>query len=136
MNIHTHAFVGEQIEEGRDQFIRSQLSSFGLRWLGKVSWNEANARLVQKSVAREESRLSATGALVVETGVHTGRSPKDKFIVLDDESAGTIWWNNNRPLSRKHFDSLKLDMLQHARLRDVFVQDLVACPGAEPGLSV
>ena len=136
MNIHTHAFVGEQIEEGRDQFIRSQLSSFGLRWLGKVSWNEANARLVQKSVAREESRLSATGALVVETGVHTGRSPKDKFIVLDDETAGTVWWNNNRPLSRKHFDSLKLDMLQHARLRDVFVQDLVACPGAEPGLSV
>ncbi len=136
MNIHANALVGEQIEEGRDQFIRSQLSGFGLRWLGRVSWNESNVRLVQKSVAREESRLSETGALVVETGAHTGRSPKDKFIVLDDETARTVWWNNNKPLSRKHFDALKSDMLQHAQLREVFIQDLEACPGAEQALCV
>ena len=136
MNIHTHPLNGEHIEEGRDQYIRSQLSGFGLLWLGKVSWNETNGRLVQKSVARAESQLSATGAVVVETGAHTGRSPKDKFIVLDDETAKTVWWDNNRPMSPKHFEALKADMLQHARLRDVFVQDLEACPGAERRLSV
>ena len=136
MNIHAHALVGEQIEDGRDQLIRSRLAGFGLRWLGKVSWNETNGRLVQKSVARAESQLSATGAVVVETGAHTGRSPKDKFIVLDDETAKTVWWDNNKPLSPKHFEALKSDMLQHARLRDVFVQDLEACPGAERCLSV
>ena len=136
MNIQAQALVGEQIDEGRDQLIRSQLAGFGLRWLGKVSWNEANWRLVQKSVARGESRLSATGAVVVETGAHTGRSPKDKFIVLDDETAQTVWWDNNRPMSPKHFETLKADMLQHARMHDVFVQDLEACPGAGLRLSV
>ena len=136
MNIHAHALAAEQIDEGRDQLIRSQLAGFGLRWLGKVSWNEANWRLVQKSVARGESRLSATGAVVVETGAHTGRSPKDKFIVLDDETAQTVWWDNNRPMSPKHFEALKADMLQHARMHDVFVQDLEACPGADRHLSV
>ena len=136
MNIHAHVLAGEQIEEGRDQLIRSQLAGFGLRWLGKVSWNEANWRLVQKSVARGESRLSATGAVVVETGAHTGRSPKDKFIVLDDETAQTVWWDNNKPMSPKHFEALKADMFHHARMHDVFVQDLEACPGAERHLSV
>ena len=131
MNIHTQALTGEQIEEGREQFIRSQLSGFGLRWLGRVSWNEANWRLVQKSVAREESRLSATGAVVVETGALTGRSPKDKFIVLDDETAKTVWWDNNKPMSPRHFEVLKSDMMLHAQMRDVFVQDLGACPGAQ-----
>ena len=136
MNIHAQALVGEQIEEGRDQLIRSQLAGFGLRWLGKVSWNDANWRLVQKSVARGEARLSATGAVVVETGAHTGRSPKDKFIVLDDETAKSVWWDNNKPMSPKHFDALKADMLHHARMRDVFVQDLEASPGAAQNLPV
>ena len=74
-------------DEGRENLIRAALGRFGLTWLGKVSWNEANWRLVQRSVARGESKLSSTGALVVETGSHTGRSPMDKFIVLNEDTA-------------------------------------------------
>jgi len=123
-------------EEGRDQLIRSELARFGLRWLGRVSWNEGKWRLVQKSVARSEAQLSSTGALVIETGQHTGRSPKDKFIVKDDTTEASVWWDNNKPMSRRHFEQLKSDMLTHARLKDVFVQDLEACPAAAKQLPV
>ena len=131
-----HAALPQLQDEGRDSLIRSELASFGLRWLGQVSWNEANWRLVQKSVARGEAQLSATGALVVETGIHTGRSPKDKFIVLDEGTAATVWWDNNKPMSPAHFDALKSDMLSHARMKDVFVQDLEASPGSDQHLPV
>jgi phosphoenolpyruvate carboxykinase (ATP) len=123
-------------DEARECLIRSELGQFGLIWLGKVSWNEANWRLVQKSVARGEAQLSSTGALVVETGAHTGRSPQDKFIVLDESTAGDVWWDNNKAMNPRHFDVLKTDMLAHARMKDVFVQDLVACPGAVKRLPV
>src|SRR5579871_959295 len=109
------------VEEGRDHLIRSELARFGLRWLGAVSWNEGTWRLVQKAVARSEAQLSSSGALVVETGAFTGRSPKDKFIVHDETTADTVWWDNNQPMSRRHFEQLKADMLTHARLKDVFV---------------
>ncbi|MDE2383629.1 MAG: phosphoenolpyruvate carboxykinase (ATP) [Alphaproteobacteria bacterium] len=123
-------------DEARDCLIRSELSRFGLSWLAKISWNEANWRLVQKSVARGEAQLSATGALVVETGAHTGRSPKDKFIVRDESTESQIWWDNNKPMSPRHFEVLKADMLAFARMKDIFVQDLEACPGAAKNLPV
>ena len=106
---------------------RAQLAKLGLRWLGSLSCNESAASLYQAALANGEAKASATGALVTETGVHTGRSPKDKFIVLDDNSAGTVWWDNNQPLSPRHFEILKADMMVHARLKNLYVQDLVAC---------
>ncbi len=134
-----NAFVqmkSAELELGYNSVIRSELSQFGLRWLGQISWNEAAWRLVQKSIARDEAKLSATGALVVETGEHTGRSPKDKYIVLDDETAAQVWWDNNKPISPAHFEALKRDMQTHARMKDVFVQDLIACPAAAQQLPV
>ena len=125
-----------ELELGYNSVIRSELSQAGLRWLGQISWNEAAWRLVQKSIARDEAKLSPTGALVVETGDHTGRSPKDKYIVLDDETAAHVWWDNNKPMSPAHFETLKRDMQTHARMKDVFVQDLLACPAAAQQLPV
>ena len=136
MNIQARVVPTAQVEEGVDLFIRAQLAAFGLRWLGQVSWNEAVWRLVQKSVARGEARLSASGALVVETGIHTGRSPKDKFVVRDGLTAETVDWHNNLAMTPENFEALKTDMLQHARLKDLFVQDLEACPGAVQRLPV
>ena len=120
------------LEEATEPFIRAELSSLGLRWIGQVSWNEANWRLTQRAVARHEALLSATGSLVVDTGAHTGRSPKDKYIVADAETEATVWWDNNQRMERAQFDLLKADMLAHARMKDLFVQDLEACPGTEP----
>lgn len=124
------------LNEGRDGLIRSQLAKLGLSWLGQVSWNETAPVLVKKSLARGEAALSATGALLVETGQHTGRSPQDKYIVRDQATSDQIWWANNKPMDRQHFDQLQADMFTHARLKDAFVQDLLACPALSQPLAV
>jgi phosphoenolpyruvate carboxykinase (ATP) len=124
------------LNEGRDGLIRSQLAKLGLSWLSRVSWNETAPVLMKKSLARGEAALSATGALLVETGQHTGRSPKDKYIVRDPASDGDIWWGNNQAMERQHFDQLREDMFAHVRLKDIFVQDLLACPGLSTPLQV
>lgn len=61
-------------------------------------------RLVEQAVLRGEGQLSATGALSVETGKYTGRSPKDKFIVKDELTSGTVEWGIvNVPMSEEVF---------------------------------
>jgi phosphoenolpyruvate carboxykinase (ATP) len=107
--------------------IRAELVAFGFSWLKNISWNEDEVALTAKAVAEGEVQQTSSGALVATTGAHTGRSPKDKYIVMDDGTARSVWWDQNRPMSAKHFETLKKDFLNHARLRNVFVQDLEAC---------
>ncbi len=97
----------------------------GLERTGKVHYNFGAADLYEESLRRQEARLTADGALVALTGQHTGRSPKDKFIVRDDATDAQIWWDNNAPFSREQFDTLLADFREHAQGRDLFVQDLV-----------
>jgi phosphoenolpyruvate carboxykinase (ATP) len=109
-----------------DPVIRAQLAVLGLRWANCISWNAVDAVLYQEAIARSEAEVTAAGGLVVETGAQTGRSPKDKFIVVNAASAQSVWWDQNQPLEQAKFDTLKADMLAHARLKSLFVQDLLA----------
>jgi phosphoenolpyruvate carboxykinase (ATP) len=102
----------------------------GLRTSCTVRYNASEAELIEEALRRGEARLSAHGALVAETGRHTGRSPKDKYVVRDADTEASIWWANNQPMRREDFDLLMADMLAHAGDRDLFVQDLVG--GADP----
>ena len=109
--------------------------SFGLeksnvKTTGKVFYNLNAAELTEESLRRGEARLTAHGALLATTGQHTGRSPKDKFVVRDDLTEDNVWWDNNKPLSSEHFEILYQDMLKHAENLDLFVQDLRG--GADP----
>jgi phosphoenolpyruvate carboxykinase (ATP) len=113
-----------------DPVIRAELASLGLRWANCISWNAAEAVLYQQAIAREEAEVSASGALVVSTGSHTGRSPRDKYIVHNGASAATVWWEGSQSMSTEAFEKLKADMLAHARLKSLFVQDLLG--GADP----
>ena len=83
------------------------------------------------SVAPQRGRLTAHGALVASTGQHTGRSPKDKFVVRDVQHRGDVWWDNNAPMAPEHFETLLADFLAHARDKDLFVQDLDRRCGGE-----
>ena len=107
--------------------IRAELTAFGFSWLRNISWNEDEVALTAKALAGGEAQQTRSGALVATTGVHTGRSPKDKYIVMDDDTAGSVWWDQNRPMSAKHFERLRADFLSHARLTNIYVQDLEAC---------
>ncbi len=98
--------------------------AFGFRKLKRVFWNLQAPALYEQALQRGEARLAAGGALVAETGAHTGRSPKDKFTVRDDTTEDTVWWDNNGAIEPGHFDALLSDFLAHAEGKELFAQDL------------
>jgi phosphoenolpyruvate carboxykinase (ATP) len=108
--------------------------TFPITAAAKVHHNNLEAELYEFAVCRREGRIAASGALSFETGVHTGRSPQDKFTVRDTDTERAIWWDNNKPISPAHFEALFLDFLTHARERELFVQDLFAGAEAESRL--
>src|SRR5687767_8395891 len=102
----------------------------GLTTTGSVHYNLQAPDLYREAIRRGEAELSADGALVAYTGQHTGRSPKDKFIVRDQNTDAVVWWNANQPMVPEAFDRLHADFIAHVAERDLFVQDLVG--GADP----
>jgi phosphoenolpyruvate carboxykinase (ATP) len=96
----------------------------------KVHANQRTAVLFEAAVARGEGRVATGGALTATTGVHTGRSPKDKYIVTDDKTRDKVWWQQNNTMERTAFDELVHDFVKHAAGRELFAQDLFA--GADP----
>ncbi|MGE0847899.1 MAG: phosphoenolpyruvate carboxykinase (ATP), partial [Flavobacteriaceae bacterium] len=103
---------------------------FGFRKLAGVHWNDGAAVLVERAVARGEAKLTAHGAVAAETGQHTGRSAKDKFVVRDAETDPVIWWDNNAAIEPEKFDILHEDMLAFAEGMELHGQDLYG--GADP----
>ena len=99
------------------------LGRHGFRHLKAVNWNLSVPALYEESVRRGEGQLAADGPLVVRTGVHTGRSASDKFVVRDSHTESQVWWDNNKPMSEAHFDALYTDMLAHAEGRELFAKD-------------
>ena len=108
------------------------LDAQGIHVVADIHWNLLTAPLVEAALQRGEGRLAADGPLVVETGLHTGRSAKDKFTVRDDETDETVWWGKtNQPMSPAHFAALKADFLAALADKDtLFVQDLYG--GSQP----
>ncbi len=107
------------------------LASIGVRTTGAVSRNLPPARLVEEVIRRGEGALGPGGAVLVDTGHHTGRSPQDKFVVRDAVTADTVWWGPvNRPFASEAFDALLARVADHVSDRDLFVQDLAG--GADP----
>ena len=102
------------------------LEAQGLKGLGKIHYNLADPALVELAIKREEAELGLGGAVLVSTGKFTGRSPKDKHIVVTPDIKNTIWWDNNAKMSQDGFHNLKDDMFEHMRGREYCVQDLVA----------
>ncbi len=90
--------------------------------------------LMTDAIRHGEGRLASTGAFVVETGTHTGRSAQDKYIVKDEATENTVWWDNSKSITREQFERLQEDFLAHANSRRLYVQELVA--GADPSRSL
>ena len=85
--------------------------------------------LIQQTIDRKQGSLSDTGALVVNTGTFTGRSPDDRFFVKDSITENSVNWNNfNIPIDEKYFYQLKEKMLQYFNKQDeIWVRDSYAC---------
>jgi len=92
----------------------------------KQNKNENNSidELLNMAVDRGEGVLTASDALMVTTGDHTGRSPNDKYIVRTPMTENTIWWGNNASMTPDAFEILKSDMMAHIDDKELYIQDL------------
>ena len=84
---------------------------FGFDGIEAVHWNLAEPPLYEFAIRAGEAELAYGGALCADTGAHTGRSPKDKFIVRDALTDKTVWWDNNGTLTPEQFQRLYQDFI-------------------------
>ncbi|HEU4990590.1 MAG TPA: phosphoenolpyruvate carboxykinase (ATP) [Gemmatimonadaceae bacterium] len=108
------------------------LDAQGLSPNGTVHWNLVAPQLIQRAIERGEGTLADMGPFCAVTTPHTGRSPKDKFIVREPSAEHDVDWGKvNQPLAPAHFDTLLADVREYLDARDeLFVQDLYC--GADP----
>ena len=107
------------------------LAEHGIRTSGRVFRNPTTALLYTHALRRGDGRLAEGGPLAVDTGRHTGRSPKDKFVVREPGSEDRIWWGSvNQPLEEESFERLRDKVVSSYSEGDVYVVDAFA--GADP----
>jgi len=107
------------------------LSEHGIDSGGTVHHNPTVAQLYTHALRRDEGRLAEGGPLVVDTGVHTGRSPNDKFVVREAGSEERIWWGKvNQELGEDRFEGLRGKITSFLSDQDLYVVDAFA--GADP----
>ena len=111
---------------------RTGLAVHGIEAAGTVHWNPSTSQLYTDALTRGEGRLAEGGPLAVDTGKHTGRSPKDKFVVREPGSDERIWWGDvNAEISEEHFEGLREKVTAHVGGGDdLYVVDAFA--GADP----
>ena len=107
------------------------LDAVGITQASNVYWNLTAPELYEEVARRGEGVFSRHGALLVDTGEHTGRAAKDKAIVREPSSADKVFWGDvNKEFPPEKFDALRDRMMAHTAGRDLFVQDTFA--GADP----
>src|SRR5262249_32639423 len=104
------------------------LAEYGLKPKGRIHRNPTTAMLYTQALAGKEGVLAEGGPLVVDTGLHTGRSPKDKFVVRERGSEDRIWWGDvNRPLEEEKFFALREKVVAYLGVQPVlYVVDAFA----------
>jgi phosphoenolpyruvate carboxykinase (ATP) len=110
---------------------RVDLSAHGINPRGRVIHQPTTAMLYEDAVVRRDGRIAEGGPLVVDTGRHTGRSPKDKFIVREPGSEDRIWWEGNGEIDEEHFEGLREKVVAFLEQQEIlYVID--AFGGADP----
>ena len=97
---------------------KMDLKKYGITGVTEIVYNPSYDELFREETKKglrgfEKGQLTETGAVNVMTGVYTGRSPKDKFFVMDETTKDTIWWtsdeykNDNKPVTKAAWKELK-----------------------------
>ena len=111
--------------------------SIGLKNLGNQFWNLSPAELVEDTILNGQGVLTNTGALAIETGEFTGRSPKDRFVVCDEKTENSVWWGDvNIKFTPEKFDALYNRMKAYMNGKDVYVRDAYACADTDFKLNI
>ena len=106
-------------------------NSLGLENVGKIKRNVSIDQLIKDAVENEGAKISSEGALMIDTGIFTGRSPKDKYFVNQDPSNKYISWGNvNKPIDKKIYEDLRAVSLKQLNGKDLYVTDVFS--GSSP----
>ncbi len=105
----------------------ASLEKYGIKD-ATVHWNLSPETLAQLSVDKGQAKLTSTGAITVDTGEFTGRSPKDRFIVMDDITRDAVWWGNiNIPFDSEKFDALYNKVVDYLSNKEIYARDAYVC---------
>jgi phosphoenolpyruvate carboxykinase (ATP) len=108
--------------------MKNSIDYLGLKTSGNEFWNLTPEQLANKTVELGQGVFSNTGALAVNTGEFTGRSPEDRFIVKDALTETSVDWNKiNLPFEESKFDALYKKITQYLSDKDVYIRDAYAC---------
>ena len=99
--------------------------SLGLENVGIIKRNVDVDTLINDAVEKEGAKVSSTGALMIDTGIFTGRSPKDKFFVNQDPSNKYIAWGDiNHKVSKEVYEDLLKNSKKQLSNKDLYVTDV------------
>ena len=124
----------EEIKQARLAEIKADLVKYGIDGTTEVVYNPSYDELFEQETLPtlegfERGVVTELGAVNVMTGVYTGRSPKDKFIVLDEKSKDTVWWttpeypNDNKQASEAAWEACKTLALSELSGKKLYVVD-------------
>lgn len=113
---------------GKNQTAKSiSLDKYGIRD-AKVNYQLSSQELHKETLLKGQGVEASSGALAINTGEFTGRSPKDRFIVKDDITRDKVWWGNiNIPFPAAMFDSLYDKMMDYLSEKEIYARDCYAC---------
>ena len=123
------------------------LTKYGITGTTEIVYNPSFDELYQEEIkpeltGYERGQVSELGAVNVMTGIYTGRSPKDKFIVMDENSKNTVWWttpeypNDNHPASEEAWKELKKLAIQELSNKRLFVVDAFCGTNADTRMAI
>lgn len=115
----------------------ADLSGIGLGRVSEAYWNLEPAELIEHTIVNGQGVFADSGALAVDTGEFTGRSPKDKFCVKDAHTQETVWWGDvNIAFDPARFDALHAKVCAYLQNREVYVKDAQACADPDHRLNL
>ena len=91
-------------------------------------WNLSPKKLAEIAIEKGQATQTSTGAININTGEFTGRSPKDRFIVYDNITKDSVWWGDiNIPFEEEKFEQLHKRVIEYLNGKELFVRDAYAC---------
>ncbi len=123
------------------------LSQYGITGVKEIVYNPSFDALYEEEInpaleGYDRGQVSELGAVNVMTGIYTGRSPKDKYIVMDDNSKDTVWWtsdeykNDNHPVSEEVWKELKKIAREELSGKKLYVIDAFCGANRDTRMSI
>ena len=122
------------------------LTQYGIADASEIVYNPSYEFLYEEEMSLglegfERGKLTESGAVAVDTGIFTGRSPKDKYLVRDDTTRNTVWWsdqgkNDNKPISKEIWGDLKSLVTNRLSGKRLYVMDTICGANEDSHLNV